>query len=70
MPSMAGMFSSIGPARFSTAVAPRSTARARALPASFTRKAMALAEGPCRSRKAATWPLGSMLTRKLMSPWR
>ena len=32
--------------------------------------AMAFAEGPWTSRKAAAWPDGSMLRMKLMSPWR
>ena len=67
---MAGMFSSIGPTGPCTALAPRSTASFRALAASFTRNAMALAEGPWASRKAAAWPDGSMLRMKLMSPWR
>ena len=64
------MFSSIGPTGPETAVAPRSTASFSALAASFTRKAMALAEGPWTLRNSAGWPEGSMLRMKLMSPWR
>ena len=64
------MFSSMGPTGPSTGLAPRSSASAIALAASRTRKAMALAEGPWIWRKSAGWPLGSMFSRKLMSPWR
>src|SRR5687768_13119548 len=70
MPSIAGMCNSIGPTRVSTGFAPRSMQRLYAAAASFTRKAIAQAEGPCS--RAKCWPKlsGSALMMKLMSPCR
>src|SRR6185503_18404507 len=68
MPSIAGICSSIGPTRVSTGFAPRSMQRLYAAAASFTRKAIAHADGPCS--RAKCWPKlsGSALMMKLMSP--
>jgi hypothetical protein len=70
MPLMAGMFSSIGPAVDSTTQAPILRARVQAAAASFTRKAMAQTEGPCRRVKACGKPSLSALRMKFTSPWR
>src|SRR5262245_3796874 len=70
MPSIAGMRSSIGPTSVSTGFAPSSTARLKARAASFTRNAMAQAEGPCARANCWPNPRGSALITKLMSPWR
>src|SRR5688572_11281418 len=70
MPSIAGMRSSIGPTSVSTGFAPRETARRNAAAASFTRNAIAQAEGPCARANCWPKPPGSALMTKLMSPWR
>ena len=51
MPSIDGMFSSMGPAVAGPGFAPSSSARRYANAASFTRNAMAQAEGPCCARE-------------------
>ena len=68
MPSIAGMWSSIGPTWVSTGFAPSSSARRKAAAASRTRKAIAQAEGPCARAKRWPKPPGSALMTKLMSP--
>ena len=70
MPSIAGMFSSIGPTLVATGFAPSATARSKACLASTTRNAMAQAHGPCSSAKRRAKLSGSALTTKLTSPWR
>src|ERR1700754_3091515 len=69
MPTMAGMFSSIGPTLPRCGSAPSATARANAAAASATRNPIAHTDGPCAA--ANRWPkeYGSALMMKLMSPW-
>src|SRR5262245_31023490 len=69
MPSILGMLSSMGPAVAGPGFAPRSSARRYAFAASFTRNAMAHADGPCVRANACPNESGSALMMKLMSPW-
>lgn len=52
----------------SVRLAPCASAHAIALAGSATRKAIALAEGPCSPRNAATRPASSRLSIRLMRP--
>ena len=70
MPSIAGMLSSIGPTLPANGLAPSAASFFIAAPASRTRNAMALADGPCALAKPSAWLSGSAFKMKFTSPWR
>src|SRR6186713_2407443 len=68
MPTIAGMFSSMGPTVERCGSAPSWMARSNAAAASLTRNAIAQTDGPCAWAKRCPKEPGSALMTKLMSP--